>query len=100
MIDEAGMASGGQGTPQILLAITARFPRVMWTYRSIAYGLILRNTGVLYQTLYLAACEMGLAPCAIGSGDSARFARLTGLDPFAEGMVGEFILGGRAAPQS
>ena len=99
MFEEARMATGGQARPQVLLAITARFPRVMWTYRSIAYGLILRNTGVLYQTLYLAASELGLAPCAVGSGDSVRFAHLTGLDPFEEGTVGEFMLGGRPYPE-
>ena len=95
LIADAKMGAGGQADPQILLAIAARFPRVMWTYRSISYGLILRNTGVLYQTLYLAATDLGLAPCAVGSGDSALFARLTGLDPVVEGTVGEFILGGR-----
>lgn len=95
MIADAKKGTGGQADPQVLFAIAARFPRVMWAYRSIAYGLILRNTGVLYQTLYLAAADLGLAPCAVGSGDSAVFARLTGLDPFVEGTVGEFILGGR-----
>ncbi len=80
---------------QILLAISARFARVMWKYRSISYGLILRNTGALYQTLYLAATELGLSPCALGTGDSALFARITGLDPLVEGTVGEFHLGGR-----
>ena len=93
MIGDVGLATGGLADPQILLVIAARFDRVMWTYRSIAYGLILRNTGVLYQSLYLASTEMGLAPCALGSGNSRRFARLTGLDPLIEGSVGEFILG-------
>lgn len=95
MLADAKRATGGVADPQILLAIAARFGRVMWKYRSIAYGLILRNTGVLYQTLYLAAAELGLSPCAVGSGDSALFARLTGLDPVVESTVGEFILGGR-----
>ena len=66
----------------------------MWKYRGISYGVILRNTGALYQTFYLVATELGLSPCGIGSGDSALFARMTGLDPIVEGTVGEFILGG------
>jgi thiazoline dehydrogenase / protease len=36
---------------------------------------------------------MGLAPCALGSGDSSTFARATGLDPIVESSVGEFMLG-------
>lgn len=91
----AKAATMGMANPQIVLAITARFARVMWKYKSIAYGVILRNTGALYQTLYLAATELGLSPCGIGSGDSALFARATGLDPVVESTVGDFILGGR-----
>lgn len=84
---------------QIVLAIAARFTRVMWKYRSISYGVILRNTGALYQTLYLAATELGLSPCASGAGNSALFARITGLDPLVEGTVGEFHVGGKPSPR-
>lgn len=97
MFADAHFATGGMAKPQIVLAIAARFSRVMWKYRSIAYGVILRNTGALYGTLYLAATGLGLSPCGIGSGDTARFARATGLDPLIEGTVGDFILGGRPA---
>ena len=65
---------------------------------NLGYGLILRNLGALCQTLYLAATELELSPCAIGYGNAERFARLTGLDPVVEGSVGEFILGGKALP--
>lgn len=95
MISQAKTGAGGFADPQALLVISARFGRVMWKYRSLAYGLILRNTGVLYQALYLEATSLGLAPCALGTGDSALFARLTGLDPVVEGSVGEFMLGSR-----
>ena len=98
MFADAQTATASVAKPQIVLAIAARFSRVMWKYRSIAYGVILRNTGALYQTLYLAATELGLSPCGVGSGDSARFARATGLDPTVEGTVGDFILGGRPVP--
>ena len=97
MLRDASMATAGMATPQILFAITARFTRVMWKYKSIAYAVILRNTGVLYQTMYLTATDMGLSPCGVGSGDSALFAEVTGLDPIVEGTVGEFLLGGPPA---
>lgn len=79
--------------PQILLVITARFQRVTWKYSSTAYALILKDVGVLFQTMYLAATAMGLAPCALGGGNSDVFANATGLDYFREASVGEFILG-------
>ena len=95
MMRDAKLATAGIATPQILFAITARFARVTWKYKSIAYAVILRNVGVLYQTMTLTATDMGLSPCGLGSGDSALFAAATGLDPVIENTVGEFILGGR-----
>ena len=53
----------------ILLVLTARFQRVSWKYELIAYATILKGVGVLYQTMYLVATAMRLAPCAIGAGD-------------------------------
>jgi hypothetical protein len=38
---------------------------------------------------------MGLAPCALGTGDSATFSAATGIDPLVESSVGEFMLGTR-----
>ena len=78
---------------QILVILAARVPRLAWKYESIAYSLILKHVGVIFQSMYLAATAMGLAPCAIGGGDSDRFARATGLDYFTESSVGEFLLG-------
>ena len=60
-----------------------------------AYNVMLKNVGVLYQTLYLVATAMDLAPCALGGGDSDLFARAVGLDYFAETSVGEFLLGSK-----
>jgi len=79
--------------PQVLLVITARFQRVQMKYQSVAYSVILKNVGCLYQTMYLTASAMGLAPCALGGGDSDLFARAAGLDYYAETSVGEFLLG-------
>ncbi|HSN96933.1 MAG TPA: SagB family peptide dehydrogenase [Candidatus Nanopelagicales bacterium] len=81
--------------PQILVTITARFQRVAWKYESIAYATILKDVGVLYQTMYLVATAMGLGPCALGCGDADRFSRMIAEDYQAESSVGEFILGGR-----
>jgi SagB-type dehydrogenase family enzyme len=80
---------------QTLIVLAARFQRLAWKYSSIAYALMLKNVGVLYQTMYLAATAMGLAPCAVGYGDSDLFARAAGTEYYAETSVGEFLLGSR-----
>jgi SagB-type dehydrogenase family enzyme len=90
---EAEFAIGASAFPQILIVIAARFGRVSWKYSSVAYSLILKDVGVLTQTLYLAATDMGLGGCAIGTNNIDRFARMTGLDFFIEGAVGQFALG-------
>jgi SagB-type dehydrogenase family enzyme len=79
--------------PQVYLVVTARVGRLMWKYEGLAYTLILKHAGVLTELMYLVATAMGLAPCAVGAGDSAAFAAATGLDPLAEPSVADFTLG-------
>jgi SagB-type dehydrogenase family enzyme len=79
--------------PQVLLLVTARFGRVMWKYETVAYPLILKHVGVLYQTFYLVGAAMGLAVCGLGGGDAADFATASGIDRLTEGSVGELIVG-------
>jgi len=86
----AGMAPEGL---QVNLILAARLPRLAWKYSGLAYALILKHVGVVFQTMYLAATAMGLAPCAIGGGDSDLFARVAGVSYYAETAVGEFLLG-------
>jgi len=81
--------------PQVLLVIAARFDRLMWKYAEIAYAGILKDAGCLLQTLYLAATATGLAPCAVGGGDSELFARLAHTNYYEETSVAEFIVGSR-----
>jgi SagB-type dehydrogenase family enzyme len=78
--------------PQVLIIIAARFQRVNWLYETIAYAGILKNVGVVLQTMYLVATALDLAPCALGSGNSDFFAAAAGTDYYAETSVGEFIL--------
>jgi SagB-type dehydrogenase family enzyme len=90
-------AMGTPAPPQILIVIAARFGRISWKYSSIAYALILKDTGVFTQTLYLMATGMGLGACAIGSVNIDLFAKMTGLEFHVEGPVGQFAIG-RAEP--
>jgi SagB-type dehydrogenase family enzyme len=84
-----------EAPPQVLFVLTARFARVAWKYETMAYAVMLKHVGVILQTLYLVATAMGLAPCGLGGGSAEIFARASGLDPFVEGSVGEFLLGTR-----
>ncbi|WP_426409856.1 SagB/ThcOx family dehydrogenase [Bradyrhizobium ganzhouense] len=89
----AEFAMDASGPPQILITIAARFGRISWKYSSIAYSLILKDVGCLIQTFYLAVADMGLDGCAIGTGNIDLFAKMTGLDFWVEGPVGQFALG-------
>ncbi|OKO69051.1 dehydrogenase [Bradyrhizobium sp. NAS96.2] len=89
----AEFAMDAPGPPQVLITIAARFGRVSWKYSSIAYSLILKDVGTMIQTFYLAATDMGLGGCAIGTTDIDLFAKITGLEFHVESPVGQFALG-------
>jgi SagB-type dehydrogenase family enzyme len=97
-------AAASAGIPvenaQVVLILSARFQRIAWKYESIAYSLILKHVGVVFQTMYLTATAMKLAPCALGGGDSDLFARAAKTDYYAETSVGEFLLGSLATTGS
>ena len=97
MLRYAGDTAMLAAPPQVLLVITARAQRVLWKYEGMGYELALKNSGVLTGLMYLVATAMGLAPCALGSGDSAAFALLSGIDPLVEPYIADFAIGSKAA---
>jgi SagB-type dehydrogenase family enzyme len=100
LLKSAEFAMGVNAAPQILITIAARFGRVSWKYSSIAYALILKDVGVLMQTFYVMATDMGLGGCAIGTTNIDLFAKMTGLQFHVEGPVGQFALGRGAKPEA
>jgi SagB-type dehydrogenase family enzyme len=90
---------GVEASPQLLITIAARFGRISWKYSSIAYSLILKEVGVLMQTFYLMATDMGLGGCALGSSNIDLFAKMTGIEFHVEGVVGQFALGRSGEPR-
>jgi SagB-type dehydrogenase family enzyme len=96
----AEFAMGAPAAPQILITIAARFGRMSWKYSSIAYALILKDVGVLTQTLYLMATDMGLGGCAIGTVNIELFAKMTGIEFHVEGPVGQFAIGRGTKPEA
>lgn len=94
LLQAACQATGTALPPDVLISMAARFQRDSWKYQSIAYALILKDLGALYQQLYLVATALQLAPCALGAGDSDLFTKLSGTDYYAETTVGEFSVSG------
>jgi oxazoline/thiazoline dehydrogenase len=93
LLMDASRSTGNASRPQILIVFAARFQRVSWAYEGMAYALILKHVGVVFEAMYLVAASMGLAACALGGGNADTFAKATGLDEHVEGSVGEFLLG-------
>lgn len=78
--------------PHVYFAITARFQRITWKYEKMGYAAILKDVGVLYQTMYLVGAAMKLAPCAHGGKNSRLLDPFLETDFFEESQVGEFYL--------
>ena len=97
LLKPAAATLTGGAEPQLLLVMAARCGRIMWTYEQIGYAAILKDVGVLMQTIYLAATAMGLGACAQGFGDTAAFVAATGVDELQECSVGSIIVGSAAA---
>jgi SagB-type dehydrogenase family enzyme len=93
LLNEARLAVCEEDLPQVLIVFCARVEGIFGTHKSFAYSLLLKEVGALMQTIYLVATAMGLAPCAVGSGDWELFAAASATDPLLEPAIGEFILG-------
>lgn len=93
LINDAWQSAAQTVKPQVLITMASRFHRLNWKYRSIGYSASLKNTGVLYQTMYLVATAMNLAPCGLGNGNAELFSKAVDSDYLVESSVGEFMLG-------
>lgn len=94
LIKIAASAWGQSGDSlQILIILTSQFNKMAWKYEGMAYRSTLINVGAAFQTMYLVATAMNLAPCALGYGNPHLFASITGSQALKEGSVGEFAIG-------
>jgi SagB-type dehydrogenase family enzyme len=98
--DKMGDPSQSRGTPSLLLVVTAVVARTAWKYRGITYQVILQEVGALYQTMYLVATLLDLAPCAVGAFPELAVAEILGIDSRDEAQVGMFALGMREAREA
>lgn len=80
-------------SPCVVFVVTAVFQRLMHSYERLSLATIYREVGCLYQTMYLVATDLGLAPCALAGIQDLDNASWLGMDPLEEAQVGCFILG-------
>ena len=93
LLDDASLAAGSVGRRQVLVILAARFGRLSTKYGAGSYALVLKDAGVLLQTMCLVATSLNLASCVLGSGDAEVFARAAGAEAYAEASVAEILLG-------
>ena len=93
LMDEASMTAKLNRPSDLLITMVARYDRISWKYNQLTYSLILKNVGAIYQQLYLVSTAIGLAPCALGWGNSLTFEEATKINPYRDIAVGEFIIG-------
>lgn len=93
---DAAAAAAGSERPPVVVVVTSRFARQSTTYGHLAYSLVLKEVGGLFQTVYLVAEYLDLALCALGGGmpDHLLY-QLLGTDELTEPVVGELMLGPR-----
>jgi SagB-type dehydrogenase family enzyme len=93
---DAAARSAGATRPPVVIVVTSRFACQAAEYGTLAYSLVLKEVGGLFQTMYLVAADLHLAPCALGAGTPDRLlARLCGVSEYTEPVVGEFMIGPR-----
>lgn len=90
----AQWTAGLQSPPPLLITFTARISRPAAQFSGPVYASLLKEVGVLQQSLYLVCTAMGLGPCALAAGDADAAAAAFGTDWAAEPSVGEFMVGG------
>lgn len=79
--------------PPLLILVSAVIGRMTAKYGR--NGLLLANQdlGCLYQTLYLVATTLKLAPCAIGTGPGPQISEWLGTSYSIEPIIGGFVIG-------
>jgi oxazoline/thiazoline dehydrogenase len=93
LLADAAAAADVREPPHVLLVLAARHARSERMYGDLAYSLILKEVGAVFQAAMMTAAVMGLATCPLGCGNSLLFSDLLGVSPLIETSVGELMIG-------
>ncbi len=93
---DAAAAADCASLPQTLLVLAADMKVMRATYGDLAYSLVLKEVGAVFQCVQLAGAAMGLAVCPLGVGNAVTFATASGLDIGDVPSVGEIMIGSSA----
>lgn len=93
LLENGRVGAGLPDAPMLLITFTARFPRLSWKYNGLSYALVLKNVGLLTQTLSLVCTAIGLASCPMDIGDADLTGRVLGTDWRTESGVGGLVVG-------
>lgn len=92
----AAAAADCASLPQTLLVLAADMKAMRAAYGDLAYSLVLKEVGAVFQCVQLAGAAMNLAVCPLGVGNAATFAAVSGLDIGDVPSVGEIMIGSSA----
>ena len=98
MLSDCAVAWQTPAEPQCLIVVSSRLPRLAWKYAAIAYRTSILNAGVVLQSLYLVATDIGLNGSAAGTGNPDLFVQATGVPSWEETSIAEFGFGSRPVP--
>ncbi len=94
---DAATVAAACDRPPVTMVVTSRFGRQASSYDHLAYGLVLKEVGCLFQTMYLVGAHLDIGVCALGGGSpDSLLHELLGTDDLSEPVVGELMLGPRA----
>jgi SagB-type dehydrogenase family enzyme len=93
LLKDAAASANCVSHTQILLLLSADMATTRTAYGALAYSLVLKEVGAVYQSVQLASEAMMLAACPLGTGNSLVFANVSGRSVYDAPLVGEMIIG-------
>ncbi|WP_170754851.1 SagB family peptide dehydrogenase [Ruegeria lacuscaerulensis] len=93
MLKDAAASANRSEHTQVLLLLSADMTAVRAAYGDLAYALVLKEVGAVYQNIQLVGTAMKLATCPLGTANSVAFAAVSGRDLHNMPLVGEMMIG-------
>lgn len=86
-IVQQGLGQDFLGQANLVIVLTAVFPRIFWRYEERSYSYALLEAGHIGQNVYLVGTSMGLGICAVGSFLDDDLNAMLGVDGHEEAAI-------------